>query len=156
MSLETDLAYLAGMIDADGYVTASYVDRGAILPDVGAQIGITGSRREPHDLAAGIFGGNVSCHVPLSGHKPQFHWQRAGRSAVPVLSALLPYLRVKREPAELVLALQDQLEELRMSRDVGDFAPWQLADYDAVAHLRRIVDEIRACHSRRGRLAISR
>lgn len=56
---DVDLAYLAGVIDADGYVTATRSERNGRLY-FGAQVGITGSRRQPHDLASSIFGGRVT------------------------------------------------------------------------------------------------
>lgn len=43
---DVDLAYLTGVIDADGYVTATRSERKGRLY-FGAQVGITGSRRQP-------------------------------------------------------------------------------------------------------------
>ena len=43
---DVDLTYLAGVIDADGYVTATRSERKGRLY-FGAQVGITGSRRQP-------------------------------------------------------------------------------------------------------------
>lgn len=141
----TDLAYLAGVIDADGYVTATRsVHSGRTY--VGAQVGITGSRREPHDLAARLFGGTVSAHRPTRNprHLTQYHWQRGGRRAVPAIRAVLPYLRVKALRAQLVLDLQDEVDLLRMTRELGDFAPWMPAGWDPSPALSAAVDEIRA------------
>lgn len=152
MSHETDMAYLAGIVDADGYVTATRsVRRG--VPYYGAQIGITGSRREPHDLAAGIFGGRVSAHSPGGGrshHLTQFHWQRGGRAAVPAIEELLPYLRVKRIRAEQVLELQAAVDERRLALAEGDDPyPWWGPDYDYTTTFDALVAEIRS--SSRGR-----
>lgn len=155
MPADTDLAYLAGIVDADGYITATMSTRRGTTY-FGAQIGITGSRREPHDLAAELFGGRVSSHDAQgerAHHKLQFHWQRGGRSAVEPITALLPYLRVKREQADLTLQLQERLEELRITREMGDFAPWMPAGWDPTPSLTRDVLAIRALHARRGRPA---
>lgn len=89
------LAYLAGIIDADGYITINRSQRGRYVYH-GPQIGIAGTRREPHDLAASIWGGNVGCYHPkIIGHLPQFQWSRQGSAAVIAIEDLLPFLRVK-------------------------------------------------------------
>lgn len=153
---DIDLAYLAGMVDADGYITATMsIRKGTTY--FGAQIGITGSRREPHDLAAVLFGGKVTEHQPINDrghHKIQFHWQRGGRRAVPPITALFPYLRVKLAQAELVLDLQERLGELRVTREMDDFAPWMPVGWDPTTSLAASVAEIRELHARRGRPAV--
>lgn len=150
MHAETDLAYLAGVIDADGYVTATRSRHGGRLY-FGAQVGITGSDRAPHDLAATIFGGNVTCHRPnrlRAHHRLQFHWQRGGSGAVPIITAVLPYLRIKADRARLVLDLQEQVEWIRAMRGDDDPFPWMPAGYDPTANLDSLVDEIRSQHTR--------
>lgn len=150
----TDLAYLAGVIDADGYVTATRsTHKGRLY--FGAQIGITGSDRAPHDLAATLFGGNVNCHRPnrlRAHHLPQFHWQRGGTGAPPIITAVLPYLRIKAERAHLVLELQEQVEWIRATRSDDDPFPWMPAGYDPQTHLSELVDEIRSTSARAGRV----
>ncbi|MET8334416.1 hypothetical protein [Streptosporangium canum] len=150
---DIDLAYLAGIVDADGYVTATASHRKG-RAYFGAQIGITGSRREPHDIAASIFGGNVTSHRPnrdRAHHLTQYHWQIGGRRAVPIIEALLPYLRVKAHRARLVLMLQEQIDLLREFREMGDPAPWQPPDWDPTPSLWAMVEEIREVGVRAGR-----
>lgn len=152
---DVDLAYLAGMIDADGYITATMSTRSGTTY-FGAQVGITGSRREPHDLAASLFGGNVTRHHPAgdrSHHRTQYHWQMGGRRAVPVIAAVQPHLRVKVAQAELAIHLQARADELSAARLSGDPAPWLLPGDRGDAGLRLLVEEIRAHHARRGQPA---
>ncbi|AHH20775.1 hypothetical protein NONO_c59990 [Nocardia nova SH22a] len=130
-----DLAYLAGMIDADGYIGAN-ISRTKRY--VGATVGITGCRREPHDLAVQLFGGQVSTYLPKhdrAGHRPQHHWQRTGQQTVPVITAVLPYLRVKRDQAYAALELQERVAERRLERTSEDPYPWFGPDYDPFEHL---------------------
>lgn len=154
-----DLAYLAGIIDADGYVTASMVDRGGGTY-FGAQIGITGSSPEPHHLAARIFGGNVNCHKPggaRAHHLMQFHWQLNGRRAVPAIEAVLPFLRFKADRASLVLQLQEEVDWIRIARQLGeDPAPWAPAGWDPGSSLRALVEDIRSLSTRSIRVADAR
>ncbi len=140
-----ELAYLAGVVDSDGYVTATvslYKGRKSF----GAKIGITGSSREPHDLASSIFGGNVTTYRPggaRSHHRAQFLWSIGGSRSVHVIRALLPYLRIKAERACLAIALQEEIDLLRAYREAGDPAPWMPPDWDPAASLQVAVDEIR-------------
>lgn len=142
----TDLAYLAGIVDADGYVTATKSTHKG-RPYFGAQIGITGSCRQPHDLAAILFGGRVLSHRPnrdRAHHRTQFHWQRGGTTAVPAIIALLPYLRVKQTRAQLVLELQERVSYIRETRGDDDPFPWMPAGWDPKPGLISLVDEIRS------------
>lgn len=144
---ELELAYLAGIVDADGYVTATYSRHKGRLY-VGAQVGITGSCRPPHDLASAMFGGNVTTHRPTRNptHRIQYHWQRTGRSAVEPISALLPYLRIKANRALLVLELQSIVEEIAAFKAEGG-APWLAPNHDRTGELEMLVEDIRGASS---------
>lgn len=110
MPESTVLAYLAGMIDGDGYITINRSIRGLKVYHA-PQVGITGTRREPHDLAASLWGGAVSCYRPSNPvHRPQFHWSRQGAAAAAIILSVEPYLLVKREQAWLALELWEHIE----------------------------------------------
>lgn len=128
MSNATTLAYLAGMIDADGYITINRSRRGKYLYHA-PQVGIAGTRREPHDLAASIWGGNVGCYHPKNPlHLPQYQWSRQGSSAVMVIEAIFPYLLVKADQAVLALELWQHTEDGRSS----DPFPWFSPNYNPI------------------------
>jgi hypothetical protein len=146
----TDLAYLAGIVDADGYVTATMSTHAGRVY-FGAQVGITGSAREPHDLAAKLFGGRVSAHSPGNGrehHRTQYHWQRCGARAVPIIEALRPFLRIKENRAALVVHLQEEVDYIRATRGDDDPFPWMPAGWDPTPGLISLVDEIRTLSTR--------
>jgi hypothetical protein len=146
------LAYLAGVIDSDGYVSATRsIRKGRVY--YGASVGIAGTDRQPHDLAASIFGGRVYCYVPTgtrAHYKPQFHWQRYGESARPFLTQVVPYLRIKRTRALLALELQDVLAEARLAVN-DDPCPWAPAERNRRLLLDVLVAEIQAQQGRSGR-----
>lgn len=98
------LAYLAGIVDADGYISITKFPRVQGLYH-SARVGIAGTRNAPHELASSIFGGRV-CKYANRGHRPQYQWSRQGANAVLVIEALLPHLRVKRAQAILAIDLQ--------------------------------------------------
>src|SRR4051794_34294615 len=99
------------MVDGDGFISIHRSRRGRVIYHA-PQIGIAGTRREPHDLAASIWGGSVYCYRPKnSGHLPQYQWSRQGRAAVAAIEAIEPYLLIKREQAWLALHLWWHLED---------------------------------------------
>lgn len=132
---DVDAAYLAGVIDSDGYITINRsVRRGK--PYHYPQVGIAGTRREPHDLAARHFGGNVGRYQPKnSAHRAQFQWSRQGQSAVPVIEAVFPYLRIKVSQAVIALDLAQLVMDEAIGRDTGDPFPWFSSDFDPI-HVR--------------------
>lgn len=145
---DTDLAYLAGMIDGDGYITINRSQRGKYLYHA-PQIGIAGTRREPHDLAASFWGGKVRAYVPHnSTHRPQFQWSRQGSSAAEVIAAIQPYLRIKSDHAALALELWEHIE---LGKSDDPF-PWFFPDYDPLAARDAMRDDMIDINQSRNRL----
>lgn len=122
------LAYLAGVVDSDGFVSIHRsTRRGAVYH--APVVGIAGTRREPHDLAASVWGGNVWVHNPGGGYRPQFQWARQGKGAALIIADLAPFLRVKRDNAQLAL---DLFEHVQQGHEDDPF-PWLGPDFDPVA-----------------------
>ena len=145
---ETQLAYLAGVVDSDGYITINESRRkGAIYH--APQVGITGTRPQPHHLAASFWGGKVSVYHPkLTGHRPQFQWSRQGGAAACIIAALLPYLLVKSDQALTALELWQHIEDGRSE----DAFPWFGASYDPVAERCELRQQMIALNQSRSRL----
>lgn len=141
------LSYLAGIIDADGYISIRR-SKGAKAVYFGPTIGIAGTRREPHDLAASFWGGMVRLYSPRdSTHRSQFQWSLCGRAAAGAIADVEPYLRVKSEQAFLALQLWEHLEFGRLD----DPYPWFGPDYDPRSHSEDFRCEIAAVQVRKGR-----
>lgn len=141
----TTLAYLAGVIDSDGYISAQ-IGKQTGTVYVAPVVGIAGTNRAPHDLAASLFGGNVGTYLPhgeRAGNRLQYQWQRYGRKSVPVIEAILPYLRVKADQAHLALWLNEMLEEARGERRSDDPYPWFGPYYEPGRDLLMAAQEIR-------------
>ncbi|RQZ08946.1 hypothetical protein DF105_01205 [Burkholderia stagnalis] len=134
----TTLAYLAGIIDGDGYVTITHSTRGG-REYFAPQVGISGTMRAPHDLAASIWGGSVYRYLPKNeNHRPQFQWQRQGAAAITCIAAIYPYLLLKQEHALLAMELWETVEEARSD----DSFPWFGSAYDPLADMRRMRAEM--------------
>jgi hypothetical protein len=100
---ETDKAYLAGLIDADGCITIK-TTRSTAYPGVG----IAQADFQALEWAAGKLGATVSYHTRQktgqSGyHKKQMIVRLHGSRAQLLCRAILPYLKIKRRQAEIVL-----------------------------------------------------
>lgn len=148
MIAATTLAYLAGMIDGDGFITITRSVRNG-KEYFGPQVGIAGTRREPHDLASSLWGGKVSPHTPKNAaHRIQFQWQRMGKAAIPILHALLPYLLIKKEHALLAL---EAAEHLAAAKSDDPF-PWFSPDYDPLEAMRRMRNEMIDMNQSRNRV----
>lgn len=119
---EVDWAYLAGLIDGEGCVTAE-------AP------GITTNGRRRAGRAMLIVGmtdaGVIKwLHETLGGHmclrparvptqKPSWNWRLEGRKTKPILERLLPYLKIKDRQARVVIEFIKIQEEpfLRLSEE---------------------------------------
>ena len=142
------LAYLAGFIDADGFI-GLHRKKSPTRTYYTPRVGISGTQRDPLDLAAETFGGRVRSYDPrVAGHRGVFVWERSGRYAVQVLDALRPYLRVKAEHVLLIDAfLEDrELENALINSEFGvgvlsltgryDVEVVREADFDGLASIQ--------------------
>lgn len=135
---ETTLAYLAGVIDSDGYISIQQsAHRGTAY--FGARIGISGTRTEPHQLAASIWGGNINSYTPKNPrHRVQYQWARHGAKALGPIYDVLPYLLIKREQALLAIEAQEHV----LYGSGPDPYPWMLFSYDPEPYLTELRNEV--------------
>ena len=109
MLKETTIAYLAGIIDGEGYIgIKKTAHKNRVTPGFHARIQV----RMIHDGAIRMlqdtFGGSIYKEKPhVDGGRPLACWQLSDAKAEYALRILLPYMVVKRENAENVLALRD-------------------------------------------------
>ena len=118
-----DLAYCAGIIDADGTIgikRSTYAMR--VRGDAGApvfseRICVKQVTSEAVDLLKSLFGGRRGIDNPSAKRgKPLHVWQVTDRQAVVCLRAILPYLRIKRAQAENCLALREVKEQSKVAK----------------------------------------
>lgn len=107
------LAYLAGVIDSDGYLSVKRTTyhmrvRGdAGNPVFSEKIGCKQVTPEAIDVLHATFGGYRRVEKPSSPNgRPLHSWVVTDRNAAAAAEALLPYLRIKREQAILLLQVR--------------------------------------------------
>lgn len=135
---KTDLAYLAGVLDSDGYITVNRTTRnkagGRKQVCHTAKVGIAGTRRQPHDFAASLFGGSVFAYEPKNpAHRTQFQWQVSGRMAVPILRSVRPFLLIKGPQADLAIELQKLIAKQNAEMRATQTVPYRITDEMAAA-----------------------
>src|ERR1051326_5573144 len=106
------LAYAAGVIDSDGSITiASDTWRVRVKgcsQTYSENVSIGQCDSQALDLLVELFGGKLRVEKPRTeGRRAMFYWSATDKRAVKALTELLPYLRIKRRQAEIVLRLRD-------------------------------------------------
>lgn len=115
----TELAYLAGIVDGEGSLEARIRTRAHGTPSMTLRLVIGQVDRRLIDWIAERVPGQV--HEQTKGRHRTIYLFRTGQTvAVALLRELLPYLIVKREQAELFIALA----ETSITRGRGRVAPW--------------------------------
>lgn len=139
MVSETTLAYLAGLIDGEGYVGVKRTSRkDAVSPIYHERIQVRMVHEGAIALLASTLGGNYYREkASATNGRPLFCYQASDAKAAAILKLLLPYLIVKRESAENVLRLRASKNDPR-SRLRGGMtqrrlmAPEVLAEREAI------------------------
>lgn len=109
---ETDIAYCAGLVDGEGCVrikkSKAYKCQGRATPGYHASLQAKMVDRGAIEFLANTLGGwHYTQRSALKSGRPLFTWQLTDLKAETTLRTLLPFLRVKKEQALLVLALRD-------------------------------------------------
>ena len=114
------MAYLAGIIDGEGYIgIAKTTRRDMVSPSYKEKVSIRMVSSDAVTLLAETFEGTVWREKPHANNgRPMWAWEATRQRARRVLIALLPWLRVKRANAETVLEL-DALRRVKRTRLVG-------------------------------------
>lgn len=102
---ELDLAWAAGFVDGEGCI--GIIARGGtyFVP----QIDVDNTYEDALRAMKNVFTvGTIGCVVRKAPQKDCYKWRVSSASAITVARLLLPYLRVKRRQAEMLIAFQDE------------------------------------------------
>jgi hypothetical protein len=130
---EGDVAYLAGLIDGEGHITvARAFDRKSVNVSHSIRVVVTNTNKPIIDWLS-----EMSHTAPVvkkgakANWKDAWNWQVTGRNAETLLRAVLPWLRIKRQQAELCLELRDLGRHAWSGR--GGLDPELVAAREAIA-----------------------
>lgn len=107
-----EIPYVAGLFDGEGYITINKWEvPGRDYIRYQLFVGISMTDKPIIEMLAAQFGGMCTSHKKQKQptHRRVFCWKVSSRTAVPFLKSVKPYLRVKREQAELVLGFQEHV-----------------------------------------------
>ena len=106
---DTDLAYLAGVIDSDGCIGVRYRRYGPTQRDYFYPMVDIKQVSPEACLLARELGGHIEYikKAIAPNRRRLYRWEASSRTAASVLRLLLPYLRIKREQALNAIALSD-------------------------------------------------
>ncbi len=151
------LAYLAGVMDSDGFISIRRTAPSQMSPDSFTYSEFTGVGQVQPDAVALFqerFGGTIKIRV-REGHdnwRPLHYWVVTNKLAAACVEALRPYLRVKARNADLVLALRAS-KNLPASarRTTAGEGRVRFTNPDVVAERHRLYEEIRSLNDTRRR-----
>lgn len=114
MNEQLTLAYLAGSIDADGFVTVQRTRKNVKANTCGPviyyfpKVGLTQVTRDVPDLLTQTFGGSVYEYTPKNPkHRHTFTWCGSWKP----LERIMPYLIIKKAQAKLCIELGKMIQE---------------------------------------------
>ena len=104
---KTELAYLAGIIDGDGFISIRPVNN---TRKIAIHIGVVSTDLPLLEWIVERFGGYVY-HRPAPKKKPhwktKYEWRLQHQHIVPVLKSIMPYLIIKKEHARLAIKFRE-------------------------------------------------
>ena len=105
MILQTDLAYLAGLIDGEGTISCSVNKNAKNVLALQKQLSIFNTNLLLVSWITSHFGGKVHSRVRSEKWKEEHQVKWSATEAVVILELVLPYLVIKKEQAEIFIAL---------------------------------------------------
>lgn len=123
---EQDAAYMAGLIDGEGcigiYKTCGSGKHRRVYPQYVMSLGMSNTHLGVIKWICQMFGGTY--HIANSGAKnPKYSvawsWKITARHAKWVLEQVIPYLRIKRDQAEIAIEFQNHVQDMSWVKGNG-------------------------------------
>lgn len=152
------LPYLAGALDADGFVSiqrTKKLRRGCKRHGIYhlARVGIGQTNSVVPQLFLATFGGTWHEHQPKNiAHRRVYQWQASNLLAACALEQLLPYLVLKRRQAVLAIQLSEMVQRQFDRIKKTQRPPYRLPAR-VVAARQRIYEKVLALNQPRNRTA---
>lgn len=141
---DSDLAYVAGIIDGEGCVSLNINRRSDVTSGYVfvLKVSVAMTDKEVPEWLKATFGGSLSTHLPAkTGYRIYYAWMLEAKQAANFLGVILPYLRVKTAQATLALEFQ----KLKSSGGYRRQSPKPQEAYNAEI---RVVEQMRQLNRR--------
>jgi hypothetical protein len=148
--VQTLLAYFAGAIDADGFVTIQRCTPSPKRVDgrrrtyCVAKLGLSQTDADVPEMMLEQFGGSIHVHTPKNPrHRAVHQWSVTNQKAAMVLRAIRPFLVLKGEQADLACRLAERIAACPAGK------PLPPQEFDARAHLYAALTALNKPRNRR-------
>lgn len=144
----SDLAYLAGLIDAEGCFRVCHFQskRDGRSRSYIPVLEIGNTKHVIFKWLMDRFGGNLVFRAPTSrNHNAMIIWSHRSKALYPILTKILPYLRAKKERCEKLIELQQTSMPNGGNRKSEEF---KLRRDEIQSIRKRIVDEIHVLNAK--------
>lgn len=144
--------YLAGVTDGEGHIgIVKHKRKERLTPAYEPRLQVGNTSKNMLTIFLTNFGGRILLEKKLTrGGKEFYVWTVYGVPMVKALEAMLPFLRVKKGEAELVIALQKRI--WKRSERVGDSKGVSSQELEA---RERLYQQIKRLMGRRRQLSLS-
>ena len=107
----TELAYMAGFLDGEGYVAISKSKKITKWRSVGLTLTVAISQINPEPLLFihQFFGGHLREEPAKKNRRKSYTWLISSKAAYNFLLAVLPYLKVKKDEVKVGLKFQETM-----------------------------------------------
>ncbi len=99
MIKETDLAYIAALVDGEGYICIRIAGTG----DYQVLMAISNCCPIPLTAVQRLFGGSLTLRNRKGNRRPIWQYQTVSRKAEVLIKAIQPYLQIKGQQARIAL-----------------------------------------------------
>ena len=128
---KTDLAYMAGIFDGEGCICiGKHQKKKTWNPTYSLKVNLVMCNPYIPNLFCFTFGGIVYERKRHERHLSEWNWQLNSAKAIPFLTVLLPYLKLKRDEARLAIEFQKNKKNTHTSRG-NPYKPEQVALFEA-------------------------
>lgn len=145
----TTIAYLAGIIDGEGSITAgSYAKTKSGNPAYTTYMSVSNTEGALIDWLKDTFGGFTGCYTknqtPTNSRKPVFLWQTSGDRLLHLCELILPYSTIKKRQIEIMIELRKTFTNRMYVR--GHSGPHIVEE--VTTKRMALCKELRSCHNR--------
>jgi hypothetical protein len=154
-----ELAYLAGVVDSDGSISIAVdtwrVRKYGRSPAFQEIVAIGQCDEQAVNLAHELFGGSLRTEKPRGENRRPMHlWTVTNRNAIVSIAALMPYLRIKRRQAEIVVALRAIKNRGRKANTDLTAPKVRRIKPAVIAEMNELVTQVRSLNDSRRPLAL--
>jgi hypothetical protein len=152
MNRQEKLIYAAGLFDGEGSISIavdlSRLKKKRSSPHFAAQVHIAMIDRCGIEIFPELFGGNISYQKPRTKMRHGlYRWQASTKNASKIIKEMLPYLRVKRPQAEILLEFQKIKDRPRSEKRIRSGTRiqntrWGPREYHRFVLKREVIEEM--------------